>query len=63
LNVVPLALTVRDITDVVDVHPVEVDREILDSCVFALDEIYLSEANSKPKNNDTESDEAKDNEG
>lgn len=43
----PLPLTVRDITDVLEAHPVDLDRVTLDSCIFALDEIYLAEANKK----------------
>lgn len=39
----PLPLTVRDITDVVTAHPIDITRNILDYIVFALDEIVLNE--------------------
>lgn len=39
----PLPLTVRDITDVVTAHPIDMPRNILDYIIFALDEIVLSE--------------------
>ena len=39
----PMPLTVRSVTDVVEAHPVSLPRDILDSCVFALDEIYLTD--------------------
>lgn len=43
MSVIPLPISVRDINDVLAAHPVLMDREMLDSCIFALDEIYLSE--------------------
>lgn len=46
MSVVPMRLSVRDINDVLIGHPVDLDRELLDGCVFALDDLYLSEANS-----------------
>lgn len=47
MAVSPLPLSVRDISDVLTAHPVMLDRDVLDGCVFALDDIYLSEANEK----------------
>lgn len=47
MAVVPMRISVRDITDVLAAHPVLMDREVLDSCVFALDEVYLTEFNEK----------------
>ena len=43
-----LPLTVRDITDVVEAHPIDMPREILDYIIFALDDKERSEQ-SKPK--------------
>ncbi|MGP5296808.1 hypothetical protein ACTXL0_07230 [Psychrobacter faecalis] len=34
----PLPLTVRDITDVVEAHPIDMPREMLDYIIFALDD-------------------------
>ena len=42
-----LPLSVRDISDVLMAHPVMIDRDVLDGCVFAIDDIYLSEASEK----------------
>lgn len=47
MAVSPLPLSVRDISDVLTAHPVMVERDVLDACVFAIDDIYLSEANEK----------------
>ena len=47
MAVSPLPLSVRDISDVLAAHPVMLDRDVLDGCVFAIDDIYLSEANEK----------------
>ena len=47
MAVSPLPLSVRDISDVLAAHPVMLDRDVLDGCVFALDDIYLSEASEK----------------
>lgn len=47
MTVIPLPLSVRDINDVLVAHAVSIDRELLDGCVFALDDVYLTEANSK----------------
>lgn len=46
-----LPLTVRDITDVVNAHPVNVPRSILDEIIFALDDLERSEQ-GKGKNAD-----------
>lgn len=48
-----LPLTVRDITDVVTAHPIDIPRNILDYIIFALDEIVLNERQKfkdKPNN-------------
>ncbi len=47
MTVSPLPLSVRDISDVLAAHPIMLDRDVLDGCVFAIDDIYLSEANEK----------------
>ena len=47
LAVSPLPLSVRDISDVLAAHPVMLDRDVLDGCVFAIDDIYLSESSEK----------------
>ena len=47
MAVSPLPLSVRDISDVLAAHPVMLERDVLDGCVFAIDDIYLSEANEK----------------
>ena len=38
-----LPLTVRDITDVVEAHPIDMPREMLDYIIFALDDKERSE--------------------
>ena len=48
----PLPLSVRDISDVLAAHPVMLDRDVLDGCVFAIDDIYLSESSEKAKKAD-----------
>lgn len=47
MAVSPLPLSVRDINDVLAAHPVMLERDVLDGCVFAIDDIYLSESNEK----------------
>lgn len=47
MTVMPLPLSVRDINDVLVAHEVSIDRELLDSCVFALDDIYMADVNAK----------------
>lgn len=43
MTIMPLPISVRDITDVVSAHPIYIDRDILDPCVFAIDDVFLSE--------------------
>lgn len=43
----PLPLTVRDITDVVEAHPIDMPREMLDYIIFALDDKDRSEQGKK----------------
>ena len=47
MAVSPLPLSVRDINDVLTTHPVMLERDVLDACVFAIDDIYISESNEK----------------
>ena len=47
MAVSPLPLSVRDINNVLAAHPVMLERDVLDGCVFAIDDIYLSESNEK----------------
>lgn len=42
-SVQPLPLTVKDITNVVEAHPMYIDRGTLDACIFALDDYFLDE--------------------
>lgn len=51
MAVAPMRISVRDITDVLAAHPVLMDREVLDSCVFALDDIFMADAMEKQKQN------------
>ena len=39
----PLPLSVKNITDVVEAHPMFLRRGELDPCVFAIDDIFLDE--------------------
>ncbi len=39
----PLRLNVRNITDVVEAHPVAIPRSILDGVIFAIDDIVMDE--------------------
>jgi hypothetical protein len=39
----PLPISVRDITDVVYAHPVELPRSMLDPIIFAIDDLVMSE--------------------
>lgn len=51
----PLPISVRNITDVVSVHPIDVDRNVLDSIIFELDNLVLDEVaekNRKAENKD-----------
>ena len=52
MAVSPLPLSVRDISDVLAAHPIMLDRDVLDGCVFAIDDIYLSESNEKAEKAD-----------
>lgn len=52
MAVSPLPLSVRDINDVLMAHHVMLERDVLDGCVFAIDDIYLSESNEKAKKAD-----------
>ena len=52
MAVSPLPLSVRDISHVLTAHPVMLERDVLDACVFAIDDIYLSESNEKAKKAD-----------
>lgn len=52
MAVSPLPLSVRDISHVLTAHPVLIERDVLDACVFAIDDIYLSEASEKAKKAD-----------
>lgn len=45
---VALPLSVRDISDVCEHYTTKLTREMLDDCVFMLDNIWLSEHNKKP---------------
>ena len=47
MAVSPLPLSVRDISHVLTAHPVMLERDVLDACVFAVDDIYLSESSEK----------------
>ncbi len=51
MAVMPLTLSVRDINEVLQAHPVFADRELLDSCVFALDAIYLADQSKAQQQN------------
>lgn len=46
----PLPISVRDITDVVSVHPVNVPRSTLDEIIFSLDDLSLSEQRKSSEN-------------
>lgn len=52
MAVSPLPISVRDISHVLTAHPVLIERDVLDACVFAIDDIYLSEASEKAKKAD-----------
>lgn len=45
-----LPLTVRDITDVVEAHPVAPPRSMLDPIIFAIDDLVINEQNKASKN-------------
>ena len=52
MAVSPLPLSVRDINEVLAAHPVMIERDVLDGCVFAIDDIYLSESKEKAEKAD-----------
>lgn len=39
----PLPISVKNITDVVSVHPIDVPRSVLDSIIFEIDSLVLNE--------------------
>ncbi len=45
MSVMPLPISVRDITDVVSAHPICMDRSFLDPLVFAIDDEFLANNN------------------
>ena len=49
ITVSPLPLTVKDISDVLAVYPVLMDRHMLDKAVFAIDDEYLKMAQDSNK--------------
>ena len=54
MTVMPLPIGVREINDVLIAHPVLIEREVLDSCVFALDDVYLNDISKAQKKNNTD---------
>ena len=48
-NSFPLELSVRDITDVVSVHPVPLHRDVLDEIIFMLDDYKLQKVHKQIK--------------
>lgn len=53
-NILYLKLSVKDITDVVEVHDVPIPRSMLDVCILAIDAIFVEKLNSKPPADDKE---------
>ncbi len=47
MAVMPLPLTVQNISEVVAVYPVAMERHTLDQAVFAIDDEYLAMVNKK----------------
>lgn len=45
MTVIPLPIGVKDISNVVEAHPVYMEREVLDACVFAIDDEIMSDNN------------------
>ena len=43
MSVIPLPLSVLDITNTINAHPVLLERNVLDACIFAIDDLYLDE--------------------
>ena len=44
----PLPLSVKNITEVIEAHPIAIHRSLLDPIIFAIDDMVLSEQR-KPK--------------
>ena len=44
----PLPLSVRNVTEVIEAHPVAIHRSLLDPIIFAIDDMVLTEQR-KPK--------------
>ncbi|KAF0567376.1 hypothetical protein FQV37_2322 [Psychrobacter nivimaris] len=44
----PLRISVRNITDVIEAHPIAIHRSLLDPIIFAIDDMVLAEQR-KPK--------------
>jgi len=44
----PLPLSVRNVTDVIEAHPIAIHRSLLDPIIFAIDDMVLAEQR-KPK--------------
>ena len=44
-----LRLSVRDVTDVIEVHPIDMPRSILDYIIFSIDDIVLNEQRTAHK--------------
>lgn len=56
MAVMPMPLSVTNITDVLVAHPVDLERELLDTCVFAIDDIWLAEDVKDDEKSDDDSD-------
>lgn len=54
MAVMPLPISVRDITDVLAAHPIYIDRNTLDPCIFAIDDAYISSLNKDAKQADSD---------
>ena len=39
----PLPLSVRNVTEVIEAHPIDIPRSMLDYIIFAIDDLMLSE--------------------
>lgn len=40
----PLPLSVKDVTNVIEAHPIAIPRSILDGVIFAIDDIVIIES-------------------
>lgn len=47
----PLPLRVKDITEVIEAHPIDMPRSMLDYIIFALDDLERAEHNKSNKDN------------